>query len=427
MTLEHPPVPGKLPGELPKRPVSRRGFLKIAAGVGAAAGLAAVGGIAIPMISSDGEGANPNPDTQPLSGGNGTPTPDNDPTVTPDTDPTASPTATPEATKTPDAKTYPEGSYRPSADKLGFKMGVLMARNDYDKLTAEGLTQRLVGDQYNRLGVEGLNVRTFAPTRDARGIHFDFSRADKVVKYGKDNEMELLGQHLSWWRAEQVADWVKNIKDKAEADAVLVEVTEAPVKHFPEINKWNINEYGQRVSRVDIMQQKWGDGYLFRVAEIAKGINPNLEIYYNDFGNEVENDFSNRDYALMQEGAAKGLFDGINFQVSVRTRPVSTYDALVRNFSRFRRLKDGKFKIGVSEFGMDEAVFSSEEVADFGETVLRAVLAVGGEAFSVTGAYDGTLNKTFPNQGTLYDAKGNPLPVKDRLNQVLNAEVEKRG
>jgi hypothetical protein len=150
MSLEHVSVPGQVDNPLNKK-VDRRGFLKIAAGVGAAAGLAAVGGIAIPMISSDGEGANPNPDTQPLSVGNGTPTPDNDPTVTPDTDPTVSPTATPEATKTPETKVYPPDSFRPAADKLGLKVGVLMADNDLIKLNAAGLTEKLVGNKYNRL------------------------------------------------------------------------------------------------------------------------------------------------------------------------------------------------------------------------------------------------------------------------------------
>lgn len=435
MSLEHVSVPGQVDNPLNKK-VDRRGFLKIAAGVGAAAGLAAVGGIAIPMISSDGEGANPNPDTQPLSVGNGTPTPDNDPTVTPDTDPTVSPTATPEATKTPETKVYPPDSFRPAADKLGLKVGVLMADNDLIKLNAAGLTEKLVGNKYNRLIIP-ISPKVIAPTRKADGrVSFNFSSLDKPLKYGIEHQMDILPQHLSWWRSNSVGGWVNDIKDHDDADAVLVDWVTSFMKRF-DLDEYTIAEYGPRFQRKDLMYEKWGPRYLFRVAEITKSIKPNAKIFYNDTGNEIINDSSNRDYDLMQEGAVKGLFDGIYFQghfFGTGNPPkIPTYDQLVTNFERFKKLNNGNFQVGIDEFGVDEASIQgtpeekAKAIADLAEASLKAILAIGGNSFSVTGAYDVSLALAKPTERVLFDAQGNANPAADKILQVLNNEVAKQG
>jgi GH35 family endo-1,4-beta-xylanase len=329
---------------------------------------------------------------------------------------------------------YPAGSFRLLADKLGFKMGVLVARNDFDKMTASGLTQALVGDQYNGLTVEGLNLRTIAPTRDTTGIHYAFSRADAVVKYGQDNQMEEFGESLSWWRTEQIPPWVNDIRSKDEADAVLVETTTAIVSHFAGIRKWAISEYGQRFHRVDVMEQKWGSGYLFRVAEIAKRIDPSLRMYYVDWGDEVQQAYADRDFLLMQRGVADGLFDGMYFEGDVLSYPSPTYDAYVRILERFRNLNNGRFQVGISEFGVDQDRLppgtpkqNAQMVADITALALKAVLAVGGDYFAVNAAWDGNINKLVPNESMLFDAVGNPYPVRDRLVSVLAEEAARRG
>jgi GH35 family endo-1,4-beta-xylanase len=329
--------------------------------------------------------------------------------------------------------TYPAGSFRLVADKLGFRMGVLGFLNDLQTLDGLGWTTKLVTDQYNLLVVGNVQGKLYAPSRDTSGIHYDFSRPDKVLQFSQTSHLDVnqVGQHLSWWRREEVAPWVATIKDKSDADAVLVDVTTTLVNHFP-FPTWTINEYGPKFQRTDLMYDKWGPDYLFRVADIAKSLKPGIRIYYNDVGSEVMGDSSDRDFALMKRGQSDGLFDGMYFQGHFKGK-LPGYDELLSNFDRFRGLGNGSFQVGISEFAVTTSSLSgnAEEklrsYAEFAERCLRAVFAVGGDLFSVAAAWDGATAQLPDETAPLFNDQGNPKPARDGLVNVLNDEIRRRG
>ncbi len=318
MTLEHPPVPGKLPGELPKRPVSRRGFLKIAAGVGAAAGLAAVGGIAIPMISSDGEGANPNPDTQHLSGGNGTPTPDNDPTVTPDTDPTASPTATPEATKTPEV-IPPFGELRLAADRAGIEIGTSIST---ENIATQPRFKDLKTLEFNSASLAyDLSWKNLEKRRGA----VDYSNMDKMVDVLLSRKVSPEGHSLIY--VDTYPDWLKNGNFSREEliDILKNHVTDT-VTHFKgKINRWSIvNEAHAHpaIAPKDVFLDVIGNEYVdiaFQAArDASKDWDTPLILSYDDYGNETPGGPNTPlTKSIVDRLKAKGLIDRIGMQMRI--------------------------------------------------------------------------------------------------------------
>lgn len=422
---------------LPEKRVSRRGILKIATGIGAAGALAAAGRVIVPFLASDG-GGEPDPSTQPLTQG----TPEGEGTPTPGTEVSPTATNTVEPTKTPEAKIYPVGSFRTVSDRLGFRMGVNETFVELSGLKDTGLAEKLVGDQYNRLGIVMLPSLIMAQ-RDSRGrVQYNFQRPDYVNKYGRDHKMDMVGEHLSWWSSPNFqTPVIKDIRTRADAESLLVEQTNAYLDHYPDIKKWTVNEYGSgRVpKRVDVMKELYGEDYMYKVAEIAKTRDPNIQIFYSDTRNEIINTYSDADLAFCQEGVKRGLIDGMYFQGGLLTfdKHIPTEDEMTKNFERFAALKNGKFVIGFSEYDINlSGIQGTQEErwkleADIGEASLRAILAVGGESLAVNNANDAVsrLNSGSGTQseGTFFDANGNPKPIRDRLLTVLESEATKRG
>ncbi len=347
------------------------------------------------------------------------------------------------APATPEALQYPVDSFRNPAPKINFNMGVNETFVELDALDKAGLTDKLVGNQYNRLGVL-LVPEVVMPDRNASGIVFNFKRPNTAALYGKNHNMDMIGQHLSWWSSPNYqTGWAKQLRTKADADAAWMQAVDAYLGNYPFITKWTVNEYGSGhgvKGRVDVMKELSGDDYIFRLAEYAKKRNSNLKIYYSDTYNETINPNSDADLALCQEGVARGVFDGMMFQghFLLGSKDVPTQDGMTRNLARFAGLNNGNFEIGMSEVDINLQGRPGTQAerwnfqADLGGAALGAVIAVGGKTFQANSANDGVdvwLNQYGgpQSEGTYYDANGNPKPLRDRLLDTLNAEVARQG
>lgn len=373
MTLEHPPVPGKIPGEFPRKPVSRRGFLKIAVGVGAAAGLAAAGGIVVPMLSSDGESPSSNPNTQPLAGGEGAPTPNTDPTVTPDTDPTVSPTATPEATKTPEI-IPPHGELRIAAERAGIEVGTNIRVNE---LTSEKTS--LYTSEFNFLQISApWNI-----TESQKG-NVNFQNAQRALDIALKSKMQTGGNVGGIIYKNDYPSWLTNGNlSRDESIQILRDRVNSVISTFKgKIDRWSVvNEYpfyGNYSNGDDVLRRVIGEDMIDIAYTTAREANPSAQLIYNDLNNETT-DSSNygRTKATLDRLKTKDLIDGIGIQMHVDGSKPPSREKIIQTFQNYG------LPVYVTEMdvNMKDVVGSDEDKlakqADIYKSLVGAVLDSG--------------------------------------------------
>lgn len=326
MSLEHVSVPGQVDNPLNKK-VDRRGFLKITAGVGAAAGLAAVGGIAIPMISSDGEGANPNPDTQHLSGGNGTPTPDADPTTIPGSSPTATETITPEPTKTPEKE---PSTLREAANRAGIQVGADLALNTLDMYSS------IMPKEFNLIDMYG--PLRWSVTESEKGKP-QYGNAETIYNFAKRNSMDTIGHGIIY--TNDYPDWLKNGSFSSdELKDILRKHVMDEVGHFKgRINKWHVITEAHShpfLNPRDVLLDTLGDEYVDVAYQAARDADSSATLIYNDYGNETSRGANTLlTKSIVDRLKPKGLIDGVGMQMTVMANNPPTKEDLIKTLQSY--------------------------------------------------------------------------------------------
>ncbi|MCW3091441.1 MAG: Endo,4-beta-xylanase [Ferruginibacter sp.] len=117
---------------------------------------------------------------------------------------------------------------------------------------------------------------------------YDFDLADKLVDYGKKNNIKINGHTLVWHS--QLPAFMRNMKD---ADSVRKFFTDhintVARRYSGKVFSWDVvnealNEDG--TMRKSIFQQKLGDDFVTEAFRLAQAASPNTELYYNDYNNE---------------------------------------------------------------------------------------------------------------------------------------------
>ena len=153
-----------------------------------------------------------------------------------------------------------------------------------------------VAAQFNQLTPE--NEMKWEAIEPAPG-EFDFSRADAIVTFARDNGMKVRGHTLVWHS--QLAPWVEELTG---ADAVREAMTrhiQTVVAHFRDnfpgvVVAWDVvNEAmnvmqgpmgGTAIYRDSVFYRELGEGFIAEAFQIAHDTDPDVLLYYNDFGVE---------------------------------------------------------------------------------------------------------------------------------------------
>jgi len=228
-------------------------------------------------------------------------------------------------------------------------------RNVGVAVNADGLLDpayaQTVAAEFNQLTPE--NEMKWEAIEPEPGV-FDFTRADAIVSFARDNGMTVRGHTLVWHS--QLAPWVEALTG---ADAVREAMTrhiQTVVAHFRDnfpgvVVAWDVvNEAlnvqqgpmgGTVIYRDSVFHRELGDGFIAEAFRIARETDPSVLLFYNDFG--VEGTLGAKQvgtYDMVSALVADGVpIDGMGFQM--HTGPLDqgpNADDFAANVARYAAL-----------------------------------------------------------------------------------------
>ena len=226
---------------------------------------------------------------------------------------------------------------REAAAARGVLVGTACSPNG---IADEPVYAETLGREFNALVAE--NCMKFSYLQPERG-RFDFGLADEIVAFAQAHDQRLRGHTLVWHN--QIADWAREAEfSRSEALDVLQAHIFTVLEHFKGaaycwdvVNEALADEGGWRE------KSPWfraiGPDYLPQVFRWAHEADPELQLFYNDYGMELPGAKSDACYALL-----RGLLDdgvplhGVGFQYHLGVENTLDYDACTANLRRFHEL-----------------------------------------------------------------------------------------
>jgi endo-1,4-beta-xylanase len=184
-----------------------------------------------------------------------------------------------------------------------------------------------VSTQFRQLTPE--NEMKWDATEPEPGV-FDFSGADTIVAFARDNGMHVRGHTLVWHS--QLPQWVQDLTG---ADAVREAMTrhiQTLVAHFRDTFPGTVVAYdvvneamnvmngpmgAMPIYRDSVFSRELGEGFIAEAFQIAHDTDPDALLFYNDYGAEGATGAKSTGMYNMVSGlvTANVPIDGVGFQM----------------------------------------------------------------------------------------------------------------
>lgn len=156
------------------------------------------------------------------------------------------------------------------------------ALNRFQIEESDSVMASIVGNEFSSITAENIMKSVnIHPAKDT----FNFELADKFVELGEKYDMFIHGHTLIWHS--QLSRWFYGIEDSTEfATAVESHVKDIVERYKGKIDSWDVvnealNEDG--TLRKSIFLNKMGEDYLALAFKWTSEIDPNVDLYYNDY------------------------------------------------------------------------------------------------------------------------------------------------
>jgi len=197
------------------------------------------------------------------------------------------------------------------AYKKDFLIGTALNTAQIEEKDAKATV--LIPQQFNAITPENI--------MKAEVIHpewnkYDFALADKIVEYGKKNNMKVNGHTLIWHS--QLPAFARRMQD---ADSFRTffndHIITVASRYSDKVFSWDVvnealNEDG--TMRKSIFLDKLGADFVTDAFRLTQKVSPNTELYYNDYNNEQPKKRAGC-IALIKKIQAAGVrIDGVGIQ-----------------------------------------------------------------------------------------------------------------
>ena len=218
------------------------------------------------------------------------------------------------------------------AFKNDFLIGAaLNARQIQEK---DSIAAKLIPQQFSAITPENImKAEVIHPQWDK----YNFDLADKIVEYGKKNNIRVNGHTLIWHS--QLPAFVRNMKDADSVREYFVNhITTIASRYDGKIFSWDVvnealNEDG--TMRKSIFLEKLGDDFVVEAFRLAQKAAPHTELYYNDYNIEQPKKRAGA-IALIKKIQAAGVrIDGVGIQGHWRASniPLADIEESIKEFS----------------------------------------------------------------------------------------------
>ena len=322
-------------------------------------------------------------------------------------------------------------SLRYLAQNRGIEIGAAV---NLKPLREEPKYGKVLAREFNLLTAE--NVMKFGPLRPTRD-RFDFTDADYLIAFAERHNMRVRGHTLVWHRA--LPEWLeKGNFTRDELISILREYIYRVVSHFRgRVFAWDVvNEAiaDDGSLRDSFWLQNIGPEYIEMAFRWAREADPQVQLFYNDYGGEGLGTKSDAIYNLVKELKAKGVpIDGVGLQMHVSLNTSPPPPDVTENINRLAALG---IEVNITE--MDVQTHKSAETEEeklaaqakiYGDMLRVCLAAKNCKAFVLWGFTDRyswipyeTGNQDIP---LIFDKSYRPKPAYDTLKQTLkNFRVE---
>ncbi|MHB9130973.1 MAG: endo-1,4-beta-xylanase [Armatimonadota bacterium] len=228
-------------------------------------------------------------------------------------------------------------SLRQLADQCGILIGAACSPNSIEQ---EPAYRETLAQEFNCIVAE--NCMKFSYLQPERG-QFDFTAADALVNFAQQHYIKLRGHTLVWHN--QLPEWFKEGEfSKTEALDILQAHIFTVLDHFKGaafcwdvVNEALADEGGWRE------KSPWfrmiGPEYLNYAFRWAHEADPDIQLFYNDYGMEMSEEKAGACYRMLSEMQRAGVpLHGVGFQYHLGAENHLDHDSLLTNFQRFSDL-----------------------------------------------------------------------------------------
>ncbi|CAK4610162.1 unnamed protein product [Aphanomyces euteiches] len=256
----------------------------------------------------------------------------------------------------------------------------------------------IIPDNFNLL-VAGNGMKWDAHER-SKGV-FDFSTSLKLIAYAKQNGMKMRG-HCLVWHNQMPRFYCSNFVNNGctattLTSAQLLQVIETRMQktfaalNDPTIIAWDVlNEAvaddGSGLKH-DVFYNVIGPDYVAKIFTLArKYAPPGVKLFYNDYNCEATSAKSNQCFKLVSDLKAKGLVDGMGFQMHLSTK-YGENSQIGGQAALFKRYSDIGVTIHVTEMDVGSSDFTLQ-AQWYGKVATNCQQNPMCEAFVVWGVTD---------------------------------------
>ena len=170
---------------------------------------------------------------------------------------------------------------------------------------------------------------------------YAWSAADALVSYAEAQGLQVHGHTLVWHQT--APPWLENFAgdDAAFEDIVREYITTVVQRYRGRIVSWDVVneafEDGTGALRNSVFRRRMGPDYLARLFHYARDADPDVLLFYNDYGTIWDPQKRAAMLAMVDDFQARGIpLDGVGLQVHITynwpplTDIVNTMDELVR-------------------------------------------------------------------------------------------------
>jgi len=327
----------------------------------------------------------------------------------------------------------PLGDLRKAAAAAGKRLGTAV---DGVALRDDPSYAALLAREFDYVTPE--NATKWGPLALGPGI-YDWAPADAIVDAAAAHAQAVKGHALVWHQ--QTPSWVTDAMSADELGAALKAHIEATLAHFRgRMRAWDVVNEAVDTStasgyRESLFWQKLGPRYIEDAFRWARAADPDVLLFYNDFGIERLGAKSDATYAMLRDLLANGTpIDGIGFQSHLSIHRYPADDDLRANFRRFAELG---LRVNVSEVdartllmpATQDTRWQAQRIA-FQQVVGACVLEPACEAITFWGFTDrySWINADGdPDDPLPFDRSYMPKPATDGILEGLAGLLPKRG
>ncbi|MFC6726126.1 endo-1,4-beta-xylanase [Halobium palmae] len=316
---------------------------------------------------------------------------------------------------------------REVAESRGFDVGAAV---DADSLRRDASYRTRLAEEFSALTPENaLKMGPLRPTPDT----YDFRDADAIVNFGRANDTTVRGHALVWHN--QTPDWFQSwdYTDDQLRTFLREHVHTVVGRYRRTVDAWDVvNEAvaDDGTMRETVWYDAMGEAYVDRAFEWANEVNPDADLYYNDYGADAVNGKSDAVYDLLDRLLDRGVpVDGVGLQLHALGEwpdPAS----IAENVRRFQELgldvqiteMDVAFPAGEAP---DDAL---ERQAEYYRDVVDVCLETGVDTLVTWGVRDADswlrsfrdFSERFTGDPLLFDDRNRPKPAYRAVSEALS-------